>query len=469
LDFQKPPFFRLLSLFLTFLVTIYKLFGMKTKIVKLTLLCTALLNAQTPYETSESFALNCDLDDPLRNFRDEFFIPKTKTGDPLIYFCGHSLGLEPKRTPLLMEQELKYWSELGVEGHFKEDAPWYSYHCLVRNSLANLVGANPDEVVAMNSLTVNLHLMVSFYQPTKKRFKILMEEPVFSSDTYAIKSQIQYHGFDPETSIIVVKPKNNEFHLRMEEIEEVLTLHGDEIALVLFSGVNYITGQYIDIERVSKKAHEKGAVVGFDLAHAIGNLPLYLHEWNVDFAVWCSYKYLNSGPGAIGGAFIHEKHHKNWSLNRFAGWWGNDPKTRFQLHLQPDFIPTPSADGWQLSNPSIFSLVPLRSSLEIFEQAGIENLRKKSVLLTGYLEYLIKDVSIPGLTIITPSNPAERGCSISILVENDIEELITSLEEAQIRFDFRPPNILRITPAPLYNTFHEVWRFGKILEGLRKE
>lgn len=443
---------------------------MKTKLTQLTLLCVALLHSEENYQTSESYAINCDLQDPLRNFRDKFYIPQTDEGDPLIYFCGHSLGLQPKKTPLLIEQELEYWSKLGVEGHFKEDAPWYSYHSLVRNSLANIAGAYPEEVVAMNSLTVNLHLMlVSFYQPTKNRHKILMEEPAFSSDTYAVKSQVRHHGYDPDSSIIVVKPKNDQFYLKIEEIEEILDLQGDEIALVLFSGVNYITGQYIDIERISKKAHEKGAFVGFDLAHAIGNLPLHLHDWNVDFAVWCSYKYLNSGPGAIGGAFIHEKHHKDASLNRFAGWWGNDPKTRFQLHLQPDFIPAQSADGWQLSNPSIFALAPLRSSLEIFDLAGIDNLRKKSILLTGYLEYLIKEISLPGLTIITPSNKSQRGCSISILVENGIEELIASLKKAHIQFDFRPPNILRITPVPLYNTFHEVWRFAHILKDLREQ
>lgn len=411
------------------------------------------LNA-VEYQPDESFARQCDEQDTLSALRNEFYLPDQ------IYLCGHSLGLQPKRASELMQNELAAWSTLGVEGHFKEDAPWYTYHDLVQKPLANLVGALPHEVVAMNSLTVNLHLMlVSFYNPTESRYKIVMEAPVFSSDTYAVKSQMKFHGIDPE-HLIVVAPRENEDTIRLDDIKSVID---DSVALVLFNGVNYLTGQLLDIETITKIAHENGCLAGFDLAHTIGNVPLHLHDWDVDFAAWCSYKYLNSGPGAIGGVFVHEKHCANEELPRFAGWWGNDPTTRFALHLQPDFIPVHSADSWQISNPSIFALVPLRASLELFERAGIERLREKSVKLSGYLEYLLRKISSDRIEIITPSDPNQRGCQLSIKISDRPEELLARLNQAGIMCDFRRPNILRITPIPLYNTFHEVWQFVQIL------
>ena len=412
------------------------------------------LGAQN-YSNDESFAKECDTLDPLSHFRDEFSMPEQ------IYLCGHSLGLQPKQAAILMQNELTAWSVLGVEGHFKEDAPWYTYHTLVQKPLANLVGAYPHEVVAMNSLTVNLHLMlVSFYKPTATRYKIVMEAPVFSSDTYAVKSQLKFHGVDAD-SLIVVSPRENEDTIHLEDIYNVID---DSVALVLLNGVNYLTGQFMDIKAITAKAHEMGCIAGFDLAHTIGNVPLELHDWDVDFAAWCSYKYLNAGPGAIGGVFVHEKHCKNEDLVRFAGWWGNNPDTRFALHLQPDFIPVHSADSWQISNPSIFALAPLRASLDVFEKANIHTLREKSIKLTGYLEYLLNDLQSDRIQIITPSDPAQRGCQLSIKIEDRPEELLALLHNAGIVCDFRRPNILRITPIPLYNSYHDVWKFISILK-----
>jgi kynureninase len=417
------------------------------------------------FQEGEAYSLECDRQDELAAFREEFYLPKTPDGTNQIYFCGHSLGLQPKAVQDLMQQELEAWASLGVEGHFKENAPWYSYHELVRDSLSKLVGAMPEEVVAMNSLTVNLHLMMaSFYQPTITRYKILMEAPVFSSDTYAVKSQIRFHGYSENEGLLIIQPNEGENYLRLENLEELLDNQGEEIALVLLSAVNYFNGQKLDIERITKKAHEKGCLIGFDLAHAIGNTSIHLHESDVDFAIWCSYKYLNSGPGAIGGAFVHKRHLNNFQLQRLAGWWGNDPKTRFQIHLQPDFIPTESADGWQLSNPSIFSLVPLRASLSIFDKVTMAQLEEKSVKLTGYLEYLINNIETDKISLITPQSPKERGCMLSIRVDEQPELLMEKLSQKGIICDFRRPNVLRITPIPLYNTFHEVWLFSEILK-----
>ena len=416
------------------------------------------------HEATEAFAIESDRNDPLGNLRDLFYIPSNASGESLIYLSGHSLGLQPKATKKLVFEELDAWANDGVEGHFKENAPWFSYHTLVRNSLAALVGASPKEVVAMNSLTVNLHLMmVSFYQPTLERHKILMEAPVFSSDTYAVKSQIKYHGYDPDEALIIISPRPGEDIIRMEDVNALIDQRGEEIALVLLSGVNYFTGQLVDMKQITQKAHEKGSVVGFDLAHAIGNVVLSMHDWDVDFAVWCTYKYLNSGPGAIGGAFVHERHIDDISLPRFAGWWGNDPNTRFDLHLQPEFTPTQSADGWQLSNPSIFSLAPMRAALEIFDQVGMEALREKSVKLTGYLEFLLDQIQSDRIKVITPRNPGERGSQLSIRVEDRPEELLEKLRAAGIVPDFRRPNVIRVTPIASYNTFHDVWKFADIL------
>lgn len=423
------------------------------------------IHAFAPEIVKESFASECDKHDSLKAFRERFHIPSHENGQSKIYFCGHSLGLQPRKTQKIVQEELEAWAKLGVDGHFKPDAPWYSYHELVREPLAKLIGAKPQEVVAMNSLTVNLHLMmVSFYQPTSKRYKVLMEEPVFSSDTYAIKSQIDFRGYDSSKGLLVVKPQNGKDAVDLQDIEQLLEKQGDEIALVLLSAVNYFNGQLLDLKKITELAHKKGCMVGFDLAHAIGNVPLQLHEADVDFAVWCHYKYLNAGPGAIGGAFVHEKHLNNLNLKRFAGWWGNDPKTRFKLHLQPDFIPVAAADGWQLSNPSIMSLAPLRASLELFEQAGITRLREKSKRLTSYLEALIRQINSDKIEMITPNDLEQRGSMLSIKVDHEPKLLMDKLHKSGIIVDFREPNVLRITPMPLYNTFHEVWRFSTILK-----
>jgi kynureninase len=317
----------------------------------------------------------------------------------------------------------------------------------------------------MNSLTVNIHLMMAtFYRPTKSRFKILMEEPAFPSDTYAIKSQIVHHGLDPKEVLILARPRKGEFTIRQEDIEAALDKHGEQLAVVMMGGLNFFTGQLFDIEKITALAQKRGCAVGFDLAHAIGNVPLALHDWNVDFAVWCSYKYLNAGPGAVGGAFVHERHATNRDLPRLAGWFGNDPNTRFRLHLEPEFIPVPSADGWQISNPPIFSMAPLRASLAIFDEAGgMEPLRGKSVKLTGYLQFLLEQNSSKRFMVITPRETNARGCQLSILAHEHPKELFKKLEAAGVKCDFREPNIIRAAPAPLYNTFHDVWRFAKIL------
>jgi kynureninase len=335
----------------------------------------------------------------------------------------------------------------------------------VRESAARLVGAQPNEVVCMNSLTVNLHLMMAtFYRLTKSRFKILMEDPAFPSDTYAVKSQIMHHGFDPNAALILASPREGEFNVRQDDIETALEKHGDEIALVLFAGVNFFTGQSFDIQRITSAAQKRGCMVGIDLAHAAGNVPLALHDWNVDFAVWCSYKYLNSGPGAVAGAFVHERHATNTELPRLAGWWGNDPATRFRMHLQPDFVPVTSADAWAVSNPPIFSMAPLRASFAIFDEAGgMEPLREKSIRLTGYLQFLLDRAPSKLFTVITPRQPNERGCQLSILAHQHPKELFAKLEAAGVKCDFREPNVIRAAPTPLYNTFSEVWRFAKVL------
>jgi kynureninase len=317
----------------------------------------------------------------------------------------------------------------------------------------------------MNSLTVNLHLMMAtFYRPAKTRTKVLMEEPAFPSDTYAVKSQIAHHGYDPRAALLLAQPHEGEFTVRAEQIEAVLEQRGEEIALVLLAGVNFFTGQFFDLAKITAAAQRHGCLVGIDLAHAAGNVPLQLHAWNVDFAVWCSYKYLNSGPGAVAGAFVHDRHAQNRELPRLAGWWGNDPATRFQMQLLPDFIPVPSADAWALSNPPIFSLAPLRSSFAIFDEAGgMETLRRKSVQLTGYLEFLLDQISSDRFTVITPRAPEARGAQLSILAHEHPKELFAKLEAAGVKCDFREPNVIRAAPTPLYNTFHDVWRFAQLL------
>ena len=421
------------------------------------------------FSTDEEYARQLDAEDSLGGFREKFHLPLDANGRPLIYFVGNSLGLMPKTTRQVVEQELEDWARLAVDGHFDAATPWYSYHETVREPAARLVGAQPNEVVCMNSLTVNLHLlMATFYRPTKSRHKILMEDPAFPSDTYAIKSQIAHHGFRPNESLVLAQPREGEHSIRQEDIEALLEKEGDQIALVLFAGVNFFTGQFFDLARLTAAAQARGCVVGIDLAHAVGNVPLRLHDWKVDFAVWCSYKYLNSGPGAVAGAFVHERHATNRDLPRLAGWWGNDPATRFRMQLEPEFIPVPSADAWQVSNPPILALAPLRTSFAIFDEAGgMEKLREKSERLTGYLQFLLDGAPSRLFTVITPRSPNERGCQLSILVHEHPRELFRKLEAAGVKTDFREPNVVRVAPTPLYSTFHEVWRFAQMLSGHR--
>ena len=371
----------------------------------------------------------------------------------------------PKSARQILDEELDNWAKFGVDAHHAAGTPWYSYHEALRNPTARLAGAQPIEVICMNSLTVNLHLMMAtFYRPTKSRFKVLMEDPAFPSDTYAIKTQIAHHGLDPKDALILARPRNGEFTIRTEDIIDLIEKHADHLALVMFAGVNFFTGQLFDIAEITAAAHKRGIIVGFDLAHAIGNVPLLLHDWNVDFAVWCSYKYLNAGPGAIAGAFVHERHATNTKLPRLAGWFGNDPNTRFRLHLEPEFIPVPSADGWQISNPPIFSMAPLRASLSIFDEVGgMERLRAKSIKLTGYLEFLLMEIGSKKFSVITPGDPNARGCQLSIVAHQHPKELHNELVAAGVKCDFREPNVIRVAPTPLYSTFHEVWRFAQIL------
>lgn len=416
------------------------------------------------YSTDESFAHDLDAKDPLRGYRDRFHVPLDRTGKPVIYFCGNSLGLMPRAAREAVTQELDDWAGLGVDAHFEGRSPWYSYHEQFREVGARLVGARPGEVVMMNSLTVNLHLMMAtFYRPTRRRYKILMDWPAFPSDIYAARSQTGMHRFDPNDAIIYVKPRDGEHSIRPRDIESILEDHGDMIALVLLSGVNFFTGQFYDVGRLAETARREGCVVGLDLAHAAGNVSLSLHDWGVDFAVWCSYKYLNSGPGAVAGCFVHERHAGNPDLPRLAGWWGNDPKTRFLMHLQPEFVPVASAEAWQISNPPILSMAPLRTSLQIFDEAGMPALRAKSELLTGYLRFLIGQMPSDRYEIITPKDPRQHGCQLSILAGAHPKELFKRLDAAGVKGDFREPNVIRVAPVPLYNTFHEVWRFAQIL------
>jgi len=417
------------------------------------------------FSAEEQFALQLDSEDPLRHFRQKFHLPLGKDDRPLIYFAGNSLGLMPIAARAIVEEELDNWAKLGVDAHHAAGTPWYTYHEALREPTARLVGAKPLEVICMNSLTVNLHLMMAtFYRPTKSRFKILMEDPAFPSDTYAIKTQIAHHGLDPNDALILARPRKGEVTIRTEDIVDLIEKHADQLAVVMLAGVNFFTGQLFDIEKITAATQKRDIVVGFDLAHAAGNVPLSLHDWNVDFAVWCSYKYLNAGPGAVAGVFVHERHATNTKLPRLAGWFGNDPNTRFRLHLEPEFIPVASADGWQISNPPIFAMAPLRASLALFDDAGgMQSLRAKSIRLTSYLEFLLTDIGSKKFTLITPRNPEERGCQLSILAHQHPKELLKELEGAGVKCDFREPNVIRVAPTPLYNTFHEVWRFARLL------
>ncbi len=418
------------------------------------------------YRFTESFAKEADTNDPLHHFRERFHIP-LHNGQETVYFTGNSLGLQPKSAQAALQQELDDWAKFGVEGHFEAKNPWFSYHEMFAEPLAKLVGAKPSEVVAMNGLTTNLHLlMVSFYQPTKTRYKIICEGKAFPSDQYALESQVKFHGFKAEDAIVEVHPRAGEHTIRKEDFIKAITDTGDGLALVMIGGVNYYTGQLHNIKEITAAGHAAGANVGWDLAHATGNVELNLHNDGVDFAAWCSYKYLNSGPGSISGVFIHEKHCQNTELTRFAGWWGHDKDTRFLM--EKGFQPMKTAEAWQLSNAPVLAMAVHKASLDLFEEAGLENLRAKAHALTGYLEFVINTISDSKETvnfeIITPKKQEERGCQLSILAHGQGKSLFNKLTEAGVIADWREPNVIRIAPVPLYNSYQDVYRFGKILE-----
>jgi kynureninase len=412
-------------------------------------------------EATEACARRLDRGDSLASFRNEFSIPPGRNGDPSIYLCGNSLGLMPRKAREYVDAELDDWARLGVGGHFRGKNPWMPYHALLRDPMARIVGALPSEVVVMNSLTANLHLLlVAFYRPTPRRFRILVEGGAFPSDRYAVKSQALFHGYDPDEAVVEVTPRPGEDCLRPEDVLRRIDEEGDSTALVLFGNANYYTGQSFDVAAIARAGQEKGCRVGFDLAHGAGNLPLALHDDGPDFAVWCSYKYLNGGPGAVAAAFVHERHHDDESLPRFSGWWGHDEKTRFEMG--PEFRPISGADGFQLSNPPILQMAALRASLELFDRAGMRALREKSERLTAYLELLLEDLE--GFRVITPSGAEERGAQLSLLFEPGQGRAVhRRLESAGVVCDYREPDVVRVAPVPIYNTFLDVYRFASIL------
>lgn len=429
------------------------------------------------YENTLNFAQSLDSQDALRPFREQFIFPKHSASERLtssetltqdvLYFCGNSLGLQPKTARQALLDELDQWATHGVEGHFRGAMPWMHYHKFLTPQSARLVGALPHEVVVMNTLTVNLHLaMVSFYRPTPQRFKIIMEAGAFPSDQYAVESQVRWHGFEPEKAIVEVAPRSGDDTLRTEDIVQIIEKEGAATTLVMFAGVNYYTGQFYDLEKIAAAAHRIGANVGFDLAHAAGNLPLKLHDWNADFAVWCSYKYLNSGPGGPAGLFVHERHGDNPDLPRFAGWWGHDEGERFLM--KKGFKPMRGAEGWQLSNAQIFSFAAHKASLDIFDAAGMENIRAKSLRLTAFLEFVLNEANEGKnlFKIITPQNPAERGCQLSLLTDERGKNLFNFLTDNGVMADWREPNVIRFAPVPLYNSFEDVWRLGELIKNI---
>jgi kynureninase len=433
-------------------------------------------SSDTDYDAALDYAIELDRNDPLAGFREQYYIPKNplgglgeqygiprnSDGDTLIYLTGNSLGLQPKGALPAVAQELRDWAEFGVEGHFRAKHPWFSYHEMFREPAARIVGGNPGEAVVMNTLTTNLHLMmVSFYRPTPTRYKILVEASAFPSDQYAVASQVHFHGHDPHDAIVTLRPREGEDTIHTEDIEQYLAAHGEEIALVMLGGVNFYTGQAFDIARITAAAHAAGCVAGFDLAHAAGNMLMHLHDWDVDFAVWCSYKYLNSGPGGVSGCFVHERHAFAPELPRFAGWWGNDPDSRFDM--QSEFTPQRGAAGWQLSNAQILPMAVHKVALDLFMAAGMENLRKKSEQLTGYLEFLLDRIPGDRYRIITPRDPAQRGCQLSIRTEQKARAFAELLLLHGVAVDHRPPDVIRVAPVPMYNTFQDVWRFADIL------
>jgi kynureninase len=429
---------------------------------------TKKLQLLSNYKTGLDYAKEQDNKDPLASYRNKFHIPKDKNGNELIYLCGNSLGLQPKATKDYIDQELKDWANLGVEGHLEAKNPWLPYHEFLAESTAKLVGAKPIEVVTMNTLTTNLHLMmVSFYQPTKERYKIVIESDAFPSDKYAVESQLRHHGFDDNEGLILWKPRQGEELLRYEDLENILNKHGNEIALVMIGGVNYYTGQFFDLKRIADLGHKQGCMVGFDCAHGAGNVPLNLHDSGADFAIWCTYKYLNSGPGSLSGCFVHERHAHNKDLNRFTGWWSHNKQTRFNMRHEFDVLP--GAEGWQLSNPPILSMAAIKASLDMFNEVGIEKLTEKSKKLTGYFEFLLKQLGEDVIRIITPENPEERGCQLSIQVKSANKALHNKLTEAGVISDWREPDVIRCAPVPLYNSYEDVYRMVKKLKDILSE
>jgi len=420
------------------------------------------------FENTLAFAQQLDADDPLKYFRQQFLIPQYN-GKDCIYFTGNSLGLQPKNAAKEINDVLNNWATLAVEGHFKGSNPWMHFHDHLTKPLSKIVGCMQDEVVVMNSLTVNLHLMMaSFYRPRKQRYKIICETKAFPSDQYAFESQVMFHCLNTDETIIEVKPRSGEHTLRTEDIIATIQQHANETALVLFSGINYYTGQVFDMKTITQAGHEAGAYVGFDLAHAVGNIELKLHDWNIDFACWCTYKYLNSGPGAVSGCFVHERFAKNKSFPRLAGWWGNNKSTRFKMEKDFDAIAT--AEGWQLSTPPALLLASHKAALDIFEEAGIDKLHQKRKTLTAYLHFILNDINQKNnkniIEVITPVNEEEKGCQVSMFMHERGKEIFNALTNEGVIADWREPNVIRIAPVPLYNTYEDVWQFGNIIQSI---
>lgn len=411
------------------------------------------------FNNSRELALELDNKDPLLSYNDKFHFPVQENGNKHIYLCGNSLGLQAKITESFVKQELDDWKALGVEGHFHAQNPWLPYHEFLSESYSKIVGSKKSEVIAMNTLSVNLHLMmVSFYRPNETKNKIIIEGDAFPSDIYAVESHMKHHGIDPSESLIKLRPREGEVIIRLEDIINVIEQNSESVSLIMLGGVNYYTGQLFDMKKITQVAHNHGILVGFDLAHAVGNVLLSLHDWNVDFAVWCSYKYLNSGPGSVAGAFIHERHH-NKNLERFAGWWGHDKESRFKMPDQ--FQPIQTAEGWQLSNPSILSLAAVRASLSLFDEVGMSQLITKSKNLTSYLVFLLNQIPTDRINIITPE---QRGCQISISVKNGNKDLFNEITKRGVIADWREPDVIRVAPVPLYNSYLDVYNFYQVLK-----
>ncbi|MGZ9674928.1 kynureninase [Flavobacterium sp. GNP001] len=421
------------------------------------------------FQNTLEFARQLDAQDPLNKYQSEFIFPKVND-KKVIYFTGNSLGLQPKRTKTYVDEVMNDWANLAVEGHFYSDKPWWDYHERFAEPLSKIVGALPTEVTVMNTLTVNLHLlMVSFYQPTKTRYKIICEEKAFPSDQYMFQSQVDFHsravGFDKQDALVEIKRREGEHNIRLEDVLAKIEEVGDELALVLIGGVNYYTGQVFDMKTITAAGHKVGAYVGWDLAHAAGNVKLELHDWNVDFAAWCSYKYMNSGPGNASGCFIHEKHHNNSQLPRFAGWWGHNKERRFKM--EPNFDPVHGADGWQISNLPILSLAPYLASVDMFAEVGMDALLEKRDLITAYLEFVLHEIDNEvdsTFEIITPSNPQERASQLSVFLHGEGRSLFEYLMKNGVITDWREPNVIRLAPVPLYTSFEDMFEFGQILK-----